>query len=353
MLTRASLTIALLFVPLGTLAQQVTSMEIGGRSVQMLLVSSRDLAPIKGAHAGFKLSQAQKKIDPGSNVLLQLRENGIAPDSEALTLVYDLNPVISDLNHVSPGQSITLPVVQGDKESRELLKKGYLIELIVDPEIRERLNGQIEGLQQLLPSISSITTDAVAQKRITDTIAWFDQIEKRYKRRTGPPLRHATLLQMQAESGQLDSILRAALERQTQLTTEQRNQTAAIFEDMKTEISNFDQTLADVVPSSQHFYSVTVTVKNAANSLPDTFRIYYTFNGLFRPLPANPPFPSFGFHELGSGKSESLLMKNYQIWGAKDGDPNHPLTPAYLLRIDESSQSPLSIELSLLPGTSP
>src|ERR1700719_4300670 len=80
MLTRTSLMIALLFVPLGTLAQQVTSMEIGGRSVQMLLVSSRDLAPIKGAHAGFKLSQALTKIDPESNVLLQLRENGIAPD---------------------------------------------------------------------------------------------------------------------------------------------------------------------------------------------------------------------------------------------------------------------------------
>lgn len=351
MLSRVLLTVALLSFPLETLAQPVISTEIAGRSVQMLLVKSQDLAPTNFAHDTFKLSQTPTKIDTGSNILLQLRENGIAPDSEALTLVYDLNPTVIDLNHVLAGQLIILPVVQGDKASRELLTKGYLIELTVDPEIRQRLNRRIESLQQLLPSIPSITTDAVTQKRITDTIAWFDQIEKRYKRRTGPPLRHVTLLQMQAESEQLDSILRAVLERQTQLTTEQRDQIAAIFEDMKTEIGNFDQILADVVPIPQHFYSVTVTVKNAGNSLPAAFRVYYTFNGLFRPLPADPPFPSFGFHELGSGKKESLLMKNYQVWGAKDGDPNHPLTPAYLLRIDESSSTSLSVELSLLPRT--
>jgi hypothetical protein len=116
---------------------------------------------------------------------------------------------------------------------------------------------------------------------------------------------------------------------------------------MKIEIGNYSQVLADVIPNSQHFYSVTVTVKDTGNGLPDAFRVYYTFNGLFRPLPADPPFPSFGFHELGSGKTENLLMKNYQVWGAKDGDPNHPLTPPYLLRIDESSPTSLSVELSL------
>jgi hypothetical protein len=352
MLPRALLAVAILSFPLETSGRQTSSTEIAGRSVQMTVVKAQDLTPTNLGRDGFKLSQNATKITPGSNVLLQLRENGIAPDSEALTLVYDLNPAVRDLNNAPDGRLI-LPVVQGDQESRELLKNGYLVELTVDPQIRRRLNGRIESLQQLVPSISAVATDAATQKQITDTIGWFDQIEKRYKRRTGPPLRHATLLQMQDESEQLDLILKAVVQRHTLLTPDERNQIGAIFEDMKTEIGNFDQVLADVVPGSQQYYSVTVTVKSAAGRLPGALRVYYTFNGLFRPLPADPPFQSFGFHELGSGKTESLLMKNYQIWGAKDGDPNHPLTPTYLLRIDESSSHSLSVELSLASGTAP
>lgn len=347
------LIVVLLAFPIEAWSQQAVLGEIAGRAVAMQVVKSQDLTPVDFAHDHFVLSQSPTNLDPGSNVLLQLRENGIAPDSEALTLVYDLNPTITDLNHLPPGQPITLPVIQMDSQFRELLTRGDLIELTVDPEIRERLNGRIASLQQLLPSIPSVTNDATTEKRITDTIGWFQQVETRYKRRTGPPLRQATLLQMQAESEQLDSTLRTALASNTQLTTEQRDQVGAIFEDMKTEIGHFDQVLADVVPASQRFYSVTVNVSHAGNSLPEALRVYYTFNGLFRPLPADPPFPSYGFHELGSGKTESLLQKNYQIWGARDGDPNHPLTPAYLLRIDASSPSSFSIELSLLPRSSP
>ena len=122
---------------------------------------------------------------------------------------------------------------------------------------------------------------------------------------------------------------------------------------MKIEINNYSQVLADVVPTSQPFYTVTVAIRTGNARLPDNARVYYTYNGLFRKMPANPPFPSFGFRELGAGKTENFLMKNYQIWAAKDGDPNHPLTPAYLLRIDENSPKSLAVDLGLNEGTKP
>jgi hypothetical protein len=36
------------------------------------------------------------------------------------------------------------------------------------------------------------------------------------------------------------------------------------------------------------------------------------------------------------------------VWAAKDGDWNNPLTPPYTLNIDESSSSPIAVELSLV-----
>jgi hypothetical protein len=171
--------VVLLVLPLGASVQQITTTEIAGRSVEMVLVKAEDLTLANFVQTRLKLTQAATKLGNGSNVLIRLRESGIAPDSEALTLVYDLNATVRDLNEISADQPIMLPVVQGDKESQELLKKGYLIELTVDPEIRQRLNSRIDSLQQLLPSVPAVTTDPTTQKHLTDTIEWFGQIEKR------------------------------------------------------------------------------------------------------------------------------------------------------------------------------
>jgi hypothetical protein len=347
------ISVVLLALPLSGSAQKTTTTEIAGRTVQMVLVKAEDLSPVSWDQTRFRLTQTSAKLMDRSNILITLREAGIAPDTEALTLVYDLNPAIRDLNGVSESQLLNLPVVVADTESKQLMKKGFLIELTVDPELRQQLNARIDSLQNLAPSIPEIAGESGTRKHISDTIDWFEQVERRFKRRTGPPLRRATLLQMNDEATQFESIVRGAAHQHRSLTDSERQQIDAIYEDMRVEISNYGQILADVIPGAQHFYSVTVIVKGAMGPLADGMRVYYTFAGLFRPLPADPPFQSFGFRELGSGKTEHLLMKNYQIWAAKDGEPNLPLTAPYLLRIDEASPNSLAVELSFLKRTEP
>ncbi len=330
-----------------TLAQQTQQSEVAGRVVGMELIKADDLSPVPWPSTPIRLTTISRKSKRDRNVYLMLQANGIAPDSQAFTVVYDLNPTVSNLDSLAPNSVLTLPAVAGGAKVQALLKSGNLIQLTVDPQLRDQISQQADGLQSFQLSIDELTSNAVTQSELKDLFSWFQQIERRYRRRTDPPLRHDTLVEMQAEADLLHTILTSALQQQRPIADTEREQINAIHEDIKLEMIRYGQTLAGTTPSGQGFYTVTVNIKAVDAKAVANLRVYYTYNGLFRALPALPPIPSYGFTRLGSGQSENLLMKNYQIWAARDGDANHPLTPPYLLRIDATSQSPLSVELSL------
>ena len=83
----------------------------------MKLVKADDLSPVPWPKATVKLTDIPTTLE-GSNTFLKLKDNGIAPDSEALTLVYDLNPSIRDLNSLPSNTQIRLPLIE--TESSEL-----------------------------------------------------------------------------------------------------------------------------------------------------------------------------------------------------------------------------------------
>jgi hypothetical protein len=329
-------------------AQDFPRTTLGGRSVEMRLVKPEDLSPIAWPKGHAELTQTTTSLE-GTNVLLKLKANGIAPDSEALTLVYDLNPSIYDLNSLPPNTQIQLPSVETvDPEFKKLLHDGCLVELTVDPDIRRELNSRIETLQGLAPQITAANTDVATSKQLKQTIEWFQEVEKRFKRRTGPPLRRSTLDQLNEEAGQVTTLLQGALQQNRSINDDEKQQISAIFGDMQTVMKEYGQSFAGSVSPGEPQYLVTVTIKGTNPALIAGLRVYFTFNGLFRSLPANPPIKASGFTELGSGKSHNFQAKNYQVWAARDGDPNDPVTPPYPLNIDETSKSPISVELSLV-----
>jgi hypothetical protein len=199
----------------------------------------------------------------------------------------------------------------------------------------------------LIPFVDQATAEPSAQSQVKSLIEWYQQIQRRFKRRTDPPLRQATLIQLLSEADLLNSLIKGALGGHTQLTGNETKQIARIYEDLRLEMTQYGQVMAGAAPKAQGFYSVTVHVKGLNQAPIDGLRVYYTYSGLFRPLPAQPPVPSFGFRQLGSGRSENLLMKNYWLWAAKDGDANHPVTPPYELRIDAATPTSISVDLSL------
>jgi hypothetical protein len=337
-----------LLLVFATMAQDFSRTTIAARSVEMRLVKPDDLSPVAWPKRDAELTQTTTSLE-GTNVLLRLKANGIAPDSEALALVYDLNPSVHDLNSLAANTQIFLPSIKTTNvELNKFLHDGYLVEFTVDPEIRQELNSRIDTLQGLKSQVASATTDAVAIKQSEQAIVWFAEVERRFKRRTGPPLRRATLNQLNDEAYQLGSLLQGAIRQNRQATDGEKQQIAAIFGDMQTVMKEYGQSFAGSIPPGEPLYVVTVTIKGTNKVLIDGLRVYYIFNGLFRPLPANPPIKATGFTGLGSGKSKNFLARNYQLWAARDGDANNPLTPLYTLNIDETSKSPISVELSLV-----
>lgn len=321
------------------------------QSVDSVLVKGDDLSKVSSPPA-IELVQTAAPVTPAHNIYQILIKNGIAPDVEAFSLVYQLNPTISDLNGVAPNAVLTVPAVQGGAKLKKLLQQGDLVQLAMDPELHHQLNAQIETLTANSATFKTIT-DADTQSQLESLAKDYQLIEARFKRRTGPPLRTETLAQLNSEAEILNSVTKNLKPDSTQLSSEDRTQVQAIYTDVNAVMVLYSQTLADTVPKSESYYQVTVNLKGGDPDALTKMRVYYTYNGLFRPLPATPPIVSYGFSHLGSGGSENLLEKNYEVWAAKDGDPNHPYTPPYLLKIDDGSSPSLTVELSIDSGAKP
>lgn len=319
--------------------------------VELVLVKGDDLSKVSSPPA-MQLVQTSATVTPAHNIYQILMKNGIAPDSEAFSLVYQLNPTISDLNRIAPNTALTVPAVQGDAKLKKLFHQGDLIQLTIDPDLHRQLNQQIDTLASSSATFKTIP-DAETKSQLESVVNSYRLIETRFKRRTGPPLQPETLTELNSEAAVLNSFTTKLNSGSTQLSAEDRSQIQAIFKDVNSVMADYSQTLADTVPKGESYYQVTVNLKGGDPNILNTMRVYYTFNGLFRPLPATPPIVSFGFSKLGSGRSEKLLGKNYEIWAAKDGAPNHPYTPPYLLTINDGSSTSLTVELSINTGTHP
>jgi hypothetical protein len=339
-----------MFLVSNIFGQEVRQAQLSGRQVELKLVKADDLSPVAWPEEHIELRHSSATTSADKNIYMMLQANGIAPDSQAFAVMYDLNPSVSDLNSLASKTSIQLPEVIGGPQFKNLLQGGDLVQLTLDPDIRKQLNQSIESLQSFVPSINQLSSQPEAQSQLTSLLQWYADIEKRFRRRTDPPLRQATLVQMLDEAKVLQSILEGARQQRREVTSDEQHQISAIYDDLKVEMTHYGQTLAGLAPTAQPYCVVTVNVKGGDPGRIPELRVYYTYNGLFRPLPAQPPVASFGFSRLGSGQSENLLPKNYQIWAARDGDPNHPLTPPYLLRIGDTSAGPLSVDLSLTGG---
>jgi hypothetical protein len=316
----------------------------------MRLVKTGDLSPVGWPPGQVGLKQVSAIVTAATNIYTLIQENGIAPDSAAFALIYDLNPTVRDANSIAANTQLQLPCLADERLLQQIRNDGELVELTVDPELHRELDQRIEALQVFSSSLSRVTSDSGTQSQLSSLLNWYQQIERRFKRRTDPPLRHATLVELQNEADLLNSLLQGAIQRQHELGSDEKQQVAAIFEDVSREVSQYGQVLAGSAPKAQGYYSVTVNVKGISAALSSSLRVYYTYNGLYRSLPAQPPLTCFGFKQLGPGQSENLLMKNYWVWAAKDGDANHPLTQPFLLRIDETTPTTVTVDLSFNGG---
>jgi hypothetical protein len=319
---------------------------VSGREVSLELVRATDGTPIRDSDNALSLSVVTIKAEKNLNIQRALTERGIVADTEAFTIFYDLNPQLREVDPLQASGPIKLPRIT---VGRQPLKPDRRVRLTVDPGLRTDLNQHVDLLNNMLDQRSLAQIPQETAEQLRDLNRWYQHIERSFNHRTGPPLRHQTLVQLEREANLLVSIVLRALHDRT-ITEADATTIALIHDDVNVEMTKYGQVLGNTSPKPETLYQVTVIIKGGNPDFADRLRVYYTFAGLYRDPPTDPSIPIFWFKELGSGKIEELAVKNYKIWAAKDGDPGHPLTVAVPVAIRSNTGPPIKVDLSVLDG---
>ena len=321
--------------------------QVAGRTVSVTLVNAVDLST-KSTEADLRLSVSSAQITTALSVSKLLQRNGIAPDSEAFAVIYELNPTLRQLTSIAPGTTLQLPRLASDSVLAKVHENDYLAMLTVDPDFREALNRSAATLERTTTQFFERSTD---KSRTSDDLRedisslgqWYVEIRRSFLRRTGPPLRRDSLVQLRLEADELNSILEAAINAKAKLSKADIPRIAAIHEDVQVEMMNYGQELANEPPKADALYKVMVNIAGANEKSIERMRIYYINYGLFKEPPGK---DCDAFRTTGSGASELMRVQNYMIWAARDGDPAHPVTEPLRVKVRPWDGEPILVTLS-------
>src|SRR5260370_26985507 len=127
-MTVRSIIIGLLFWDSALLA--TAQLTLADRSVTLTFVDPKDLSPVDFTTPNVALVSVSATIRGDGNTYTLLEDNGIVADSEAFTLVYDLNPGLKDVKTLTEGACLQVPQIPGEIELQQLRAKHYLAKLI-------------------------------------------------------------------------------------------------------------------------------------------------------------------------------------------------------------------------------
>lgn len=329
--------------------------KIAGRQVNVDLVEADDLTSVPWPDDHVGLITETLTTEANANIYDLLTANGILPDVEAFTVIYDLNPWLKQIDPLPSGVSLVLPkVTAGDKLQRKL-KDGYLVMLTVDRTLREELATNISDLQNLSGRFISLSserfTNPLAKKVMTDNVkavtVWLTYSQKTFLQRTGPSLRRQTLLGLDDEALAINSILAAILGANEKVTLADQEQINAVYRDIQVQMKKYDNIMAGEPQVSDGLYKVVVTIRGGSAKLVEELQVYYAWEGLFR-KPPKEPLKSQPFDGVGSGSTTNLTIADYVIWAGKPGHPFPPLTDQKPISIGATGGNPRNVTLTVI-----
>jgi hypothetical protein len=321
---------------------------LAGRSVKLDLIQGDTRARIPWPQGEVRIDTEVVEAGPTLDISHRLYLSGIEADSAAISLLYDLNPEISDLNVLSNVKSLTIPTIVASEEFRRNSPKGALVVLLVDSQLHEAMCDASTNLATFKPYIASQsdffvdpTNRMPVNALINDIASWFETICKTRQKRQGPPSSRQSLIDLTDEANALFGIINDVSKGKRHFTSEDGGQIAGIHDDVRREIGRYDDVLSGrlPLPDSKPCCDVSVDIQGADASQLRRLRIYYALVGLFRAPPTGPKRCG-GFLTLGSA-TQRLRPKDYAIWVAPDGEPLNILgkSPTVSLTPDQKAIS--------------
>src|SRR5258708_3548836 len=167
----ACLILAVVGISVGGVPQRA---DLGGRVVTMELVTNdTNQRLVAWPNKPPTLVARTVSINADDRIDVLLEGERIRADSEAYTLLYDLNPSVERLDQLPNGATLVIPYLG----ERERPSNGYVILLTVDKAWKDQLNADVDALRSL-----SISFDALTSKEFADpnnqrkTIAAVDEL---------------------------------------------------------------------------------------------------------------------------------------------------------------------------------
>jgi hypothetical protein len=279
-----------------------------------------------------------------------LTANGIQPDVEALTVVYELNPSLKRLDPLPENVNLVLPMLSGEALV-QMLGGEYRVMLTVDRPIRDEFAKSLSDLRELSARFAALTGERFAdpsgrsasQRKVSELLVWFEHIQRTFLQRTGPPLCRQTLLGLRDEAVALNSVLAPVARSGQKADQAVQDEIEGIYKDVRAQMTKYDNVMAGQPPAAEVRYEVVVTIRNGEQIKNP--QVYYAWEGLFR-KPPKAPLMVRPFEAVASG---SLTFGDYVIWVGTADHPFPPLTDQKPIRIEGPAGNAHSVILTALP----
>ena len=278
-----------------------------------------------------------------------LRRNGIFPNSDAMGIVYSLNPDLTQLSPLPEKVSIVLPNLKQTEEVNKALKEGFLASLTMDQKLKDDLTATWKSLQPLVMQVSALGAERFSQPE--DSAKVVSALENTTEslhdmtivlRENNRPLSHEILSQTYNDAKVLLAIAQQLAQPNQKLSREDQERILLIASDMDLKVRNLNEARGpNDSPPRWRDIRVIVDVFQDQKPVP-SLRVYYVPEAL-----AGISDFIQQFSTLTSPAEQVLPEADYLIWATKENDTTTK-TSQLKVQVRKSSEGAMHVQLTLL-----
>ncbi|MDQ1589756.1 MAG: hypothetical protein QOG71_383 [Pyrinomonadaceae bacterium] len=245
----------------------------------------------------------------GDSVVKMLAENGIRQDVTALSLVYDLNPGLADIEKIKIGEKLVIPDVEGSAQLERALASGYRVLLVRQLAAEQTLVERKQELDALQSKLSTLTDEHFTRPEdkteflsaVQESSASIDAL-----RNPKEGISSKVLLQAAIELQQIKTVLGGAADRGEPLSPD-------VLGRIKPNLENLRATADEVRAGRSPLVPTVIRTKHAVSGQPvSQLRVWYAPTGdrkLKHPC-----------SELSPLTNEAITRGEYVFWATRDDD---------------------------------
>jgi len=284
-------------------------------------------------------------VPAGTTLGQLLRAQGVQPDAEALSAVYQLNPTLTG-PALTAGAEVTIIRVNGPDTLRWALANGYLAYVTADVTLKRRVAARAQALAGFARALADLSAEQLGGEEMKNTVVAAVNRIRDFANAVGLALEARTrpidtevLMQIDAELGAVDSTLSTLIAGKSPLSANDRELLVTASEDARVRSVYWTESMGPE-PEAQRYPRVQIVVRalEAGHEVPG-LRVYFTPRAMFgRSEPE-------AFPHLTSPSARALPFANYVIWVEDPADRSRRSDPFRFEALYPLSDKPDTVDL--------